>query len=326
MPTFKEYADNWIKVTVPATCKESTMQDYRAILDNHVLSKLGGQRVDQFTPKIIKTFLLSKINDGFANSTVTHMKDVISGVLNEAVDDEKIQANPVYSLKRLIKKKANDNDVNPLTAKELTKLLKTVQEHYPEHFTIFLLLSRAGMRIGEAIALDWRNIDFKGGSIKVERSIVRGRVSTPKNGKSRPVDISPQLADALKNHMQGFKVSAADDQPRYVFTNRSSNPIDKDNWRRRVFDKAVKKAEIKRITPHQLRHTYATLRIAKGDNIADVSKQLGHHSVKMTLDVYYHWIPGGKKAEVDALDDPKLTIQTAPYLHPTTKIGHKKRA
>jgi integrase len=54
-----------------------------------------------------------------------------------------------------------------------------------------------------------------------------------------------------------------------------------------VFNKAVEKAEIRQIRIHDLRHTYATLRITKGDNIADVSKQLGHHSVKFTLDEYY---------------------------------------
>ncbi len=54
---------------------------------------------------------------------------------------------------------------------------------------------------------------------------------------------------------------------------------------------------------HDLRHTYETIRISNGDNIADVSKQLGHHSVKFTMDIYYHWVPGGKKNEVDRLDD-----------------------
>ena len=53
-----------------------------------------------------------------------------------------------------------------------------------------------------------------------------------------------------------------------------------------------------------MRHTYATLRISKGDNIADASHQLGHHSPKFTMDFYYHWMPGKKKSEVDALDDP----------------------
>jgi integrase len=88
-----------------------------------------------------------------------------------------------------------------------------------------------------------------------------------------------------------------------VFTNEKGGLLDKDNWRRRVFLKALKKAELREIRVHDLRHTYATLRISKGDNIQDVSNQLGHHSVKLTLDVYSHWIPGKKKDEVDALDD-----------------------
>ncbi len=52
------------------------------------------------------------------------------------------------------------------------------------------------------------------------------------------------------------------------------------------------------------------MRISKGDNIADVSKQLGHHSVKLTLDTYYHWIPGKKKSEVDGLDDIEFQDQS----------------
>ncbi|MCP4625205.1 MAG: tyrosine-type recombinase/integrase, partial [bacterium] len=96
---------------------------------------------------------------------------------------------------------------------------------------------------------------------------------------------------------------------------------------RRVYNKALKKAEIRTRRIHDIRHSYATIRISKGDNIGDVSNQLGHHSVKLTLDIYYHWIPGKKKAEVDALDDPNLKIPTAPHLHSTAaenKKGLKK--
>jgi integrase len=75
------------------------------------------------------------------------------------------------------------------------------------------------------------------------------------------------------------------------------------NWRRRIFNKALEKAELRKVRIHDIRHSYATIRISKGDNIADVSKQLGHSSVKITMDIYYHWIPGGKKSQVDALDD-----------------------
>ena len=78
--------------------------------------------------------------------------------------------------------------------------------------------------------------------------------------------------------------------------------IDGNNFRKRVFSKVLQKAGLRQIRIHDLRHTYATLRLSKGDNIVDVSKQLGHHSVKITLDVYTHWMPGGKKSEVDELD------------------------
>jgi integrase len=78
--------------------------------------------------------------------------------------------------------------------------------------------------------------------------------------------------------------------------------LDINHLRRRVSYKALKKAGLRRIRVHDLRHSYATLRISKGDNIADVSKQLGHHSIKITVDTYYHWMPGASKSEVDQLD------------------------
>ncbi len=98
--------------------------------------------------------------------------------------------------------------------------------------------------------------------------------------------------------------------------NKEGKVVDKDNWRRRVFYKAIEKAEARKIRIHDLRHTYATLRISKGDNVADVSKQLGHHSVKFTMDIYYHWFPGKKKSEVDGLDD---SHPNEPPLHPEAK-------
>ena len=91
--------------------------------------------------------------------------------------------------------------------------------------------------------------------------------------------------------------------PEYLFTNEKGGFIDLNNWRRRVFNKALKEAKLRKIRVHDLRHSYATIRISKGDSILDVSNQLGHHSVKLTLDTYSHWLPGKKKAEVDALDD-----------------------
>jgi integrase len=140
--------------------------------------------------------------------------------------------------------------------------------------------------------------------------------------------MSPQLAETLKKRKGNFKRKVADvnTQPEYVFKNCAGGLIDANNWRKRIFKKAIEKAKLRRIRIHDLRHTYATLRIAKGDNLGDVSRQLGHHSVKLTLDIYYHWMPGEKKAEVDALDDLSPMHLNAPQVHPATSERKKGTA
>ena len=307
VPTFGQYAKGWIEHTVPATCKPSTLSDYQDILRKHVLPVFGHKRVTEITRGMVKDFLLMKVNQGYAASTVTHMKNVISGVLNRAVDDEVIPANPAHRLGKFLKPKDRRATMDPLAADELNTLLDTMEAYYPEHYPLVLLLARTGLRIGEALALQWGDIDFKGRFINVNKSLVRGRVSTTKSGKSRKVDMSLQLTDTLKRHKVNEKkkglVLGLGDAPEFVFTDAKGRPINKDIWRRGVFNKALERAGLRRVRIHDLRHTYATLRIAKGDNIADVSNQLGHHSVKLTLDVYYHWIPGSNKKEVDGLDD-----------------------
>ena len=101
-------------------------------------------------------------------------------------------------------------------------------------------------------------------------------------------------------------------QGRYnvLFYNKTGSLIDPANLRKRVFYKCLEKAGLRQIRIHDLRHTYATLRIQAGHNIADVSKQLGHHSIKITVDTYYHWMPGSNKSEVDQLDSETAPICT----------------
>ena len=155
------------------------------------------------------------------------------------MDDEMIQANPAQQLgKGFLKAKDRKEDVITLTSEELKQLLDTVSEHFPEHYTLFLLLARTGLRIGETLGLQWKDLNFRDRHIEVKRSIVRGKISTPKNGKTRQVDMSLQLAEALKEHLKGFKLQLVDqkkDGDQFVFTNEEGKVIDKDNWRRRVF-------------------------------------------------------------------------------------------
>ena len=103
----------------------------------------------------------------------------------------------------------------------------------------------------------------------------------------------------------------------HVISNEVGLHHELNNWRNRLFNKALTKAGLRKIRIHDMRHTYATLRIAAGHNIANVSNQLGHHSVKLALDVYHHWVPGHSKSEVDELDNlHNSTISTALQTHP----------
>lgn len=307
-PTFDDYAVIFRDVLIPATCKASTASDYNGLMKNHILPKFKNMRVDEIKKMAIKSFLMKKYNKGYNKSTVTHMKNVISGILNLAVDDEVIPVNPAHDIGKIFKKEDSSKDsIDPLNQDELAILLDTFKNHFPEHYPVALTLARTGIRLGECFGLQWSDIDFDGRFITIQRSLSRNKIETPKNGKVRKIDMSLQLADTLRELKHSRKVETLKNGwkriPKWVFVNKMGNPLNNSNWRNRVFYEALKKAELRKVRIHDLRHTYATLRIAKGDNIADVSNQLGHHSVKFTMDIYYHWIPGGNKSEVDALDD-----------------------
>jgi integrase len=85
--------------------------------------------------------------------------------------------------------------------------------------------------------------------------------------------------------------------------NESGQLLDKNNWRKRVFYRTLEKAGLRQIRVHDLRHTFASLLIQAGESLAYVRDQLGHHSIKVTVDIYGHLAPGGNKAAVDRLDD-----------------------
>ena len=80
-----------------------------------------------------------------------------------------------------------------------------------------------------------------------------------------------------------------------------------------ALNQCLNKAELRKIRIHDLRHCYATIRLLRGHNVGDVSYQLGHSSIKITYDVYGHWMPGHFKSEIDDLDHMH---PNAPYTHP----------
>ena len=306
--TFGEYAHNWISVVVPATCKPSTVSSYKGLLDNHILPLFGSKPANEINRLMVKNFLMEKYKSGQASSTVGHMKSAISGVLNLAVDDETIPANPTHRIGKIFRVKHIQDNINPLNREELSILLETFATHFPKHYPLALLLARTGLRFGEALALKWTDIDFHGRFINVERGFSRGKIETPKSGKSRRVDMSKQLANVLSELKHSRKIETIKKgwkkMPEWVFVSSLGTSLDINNWRRRIFDKVIEKAGLRKVRIHDLRHTFASLLIQAGESLVYVRDQLGHHSIRVTVDIYGHLAPGGNKEAVDRLDDP----------------------
>jgi len=305
--TFEEYANTWMTFTIPAICKPSTEKDYRSILDNHVLPVFGNKPVTEIKRLMIKKFLMGKIKSGFASSTVSHMKSCIGGTLNVVVDDGVLIANPAHRLGKIFKKKNNQDDIQPYSRDELASLLDSFQTNFPYHYPQALTLARTGMRLGEALALQWDDIDFEGRFITIQRTFSRGKIGLPKNGKRRRIDMSKQLTRVLKDTRHQRKIETIKRGwgkiPKWVFVSNVGTPLDINHWRKRIFYKAIEKVKLRKIRVHDIRHTYASLLIQAGESLAYVRDQLGHHSISVTVDIYGHLTPGGNKDAVDRLDD-----------------------
>jgi integrase len=146
----------------------------------------------------------------------------------------------------------------------------------------------AGPRIGELTALQWRDVDLAGNRITVRASKTDAGV--------RQIDLLP----ALRDELAAYKVQALSTAPNgYVFATLAGTEPKQGNIRRRVLDKAVEKANEKLtkagdvplpdgLTPHKLRHTFASILVALGDDPGSVMDQLGHTDPRFTLRVYRH--------------------------------------
>jgi integrase len=318
IPLFKDFAQGFMETYSAMNHEESTQESYQQVLDRHILPYFGDMPLDEISRKDIKNFIAEKqrqrISKGKSGTkkkkrlsagTIRIHKAYLSAILSEAVDDELIAFNPAARTGKLIKKD-KAKEIFPFTWDEKAKFEKAMLQQYPRYYPLFLTALRTGMRLGELIALRPGDLDFNGGFIEIRRAFSRGRLTTPKSGKSRRVDMSKGLAETLKQYLISRKTETLKkgwgEPPELLFYSTTGTRIDINNLRKQVFYKCLEKAGLRRIRIHDLRHTYATLRISKGDNILDVSKQLGHHSIKITLDTYAHWMPGGKKSEVDELD------------------------
>jgi len=206
------------------------------------------------------------------------------------------------------------------------------QERNPLWYPMLLCALRAGMRQGELIELTPAALDFHGRFIEVSQIVSRNEVTTPTSGKSRRVEMSSQLKDTLQELVSKRRAGAlrrevekpagerrdaatvADKVMRgWLFSTPVVTRLEPSNLRK-VFSKLLADAKLRRIRFHDLRHSFASLLIGRGESLAYIRDQLGHHSIQITVDTYGQLVPGGNRQAVDRLD----ATQTRPAAQAVT--------
>ena len=315
---FADYAAEWLRSSVAARCKPSTGESYKQILTVHLSPACGTLALRDISREAIKRLLSTKREKGLSRARAHVILAVLQGILGSAVEDGHLENNPAARLGRHLGKPSH-KEIFPLTREELRLFLETARAHSPAYCPLFLTLARAGMRLGEALALQWPDIDFHGGFIEVRRNMRKQRVDTPKSGKRRTVDMSPQLAATLGALFEERKAQAWQrgwgEVPEWVFAGRDGKPPAEPTVRH-FFHAALHKAGIRRIRIHDFRHTFASLLLQNGESLAYVKDQLGHASIRMTIDVYGHLVPGGNRRAVARLDDPQPPATNATGRNP----------
>ena len=303
-----EYGGEWLDSPL-MRWTESTRINNKCTFGLHIKPNLGHKRLDEVKRKDVKTLIAEVRAKGVSPSRLQSVVTVLSGMFESAIEDELVRSNPCHKTRKHCGTGAL-NDISPLTAAEVQTLLDNASKLPSVVYTFYLMAVRTGMRVGELSALTWSDIDFDRRFVEVVKSYNyhTRKTGLPKSSKSRKVDLTPAVIEALKNLLTHRKVVSigGDD---LVFVNGKGKRLCYYYLRR-----TINTVTPKRIRLHDLRRTYATLRIAKGDNILDVSKQLGHHKVAFTLDQYAHWMPGEHKSQVDELDTLHFS---APQAHPT---------
>jgi integrase len=288
--TFADYAKTWITTYQGRTSRgirPETVADYKRDLDNDAIPFLGRLRLSEIEPRDIKAYAAHIQHRGVRPATVRLAVAPVRALLATALEDGLIRANPAAGLRIATIHQTGQDPENPkaLTEDELHQLLT----HVPDQWRLFVeFVAHTGLRIGEAVALQWADIDLNARRLSVHRRWYRNAYAPPKSryGK-RTIPLTPRMTHQLAQHRAAS--AAADDA--LVFPSRAQTPLDPANLSDRVLKPAAKKAGVPWAGWHTLRHTCGTLLFRHGANAKQVQHWLGHHSPAFTLATYVHLLP-----------------------------------
>lgn len=291
---FRDFAATWLSDYAKVTVKPSTYVSYEGILRLHLIPAFGELSLNRITGAHIQSFLAKKVSsEGLTPKSVVNILVPLKEMFKHAIHWGYLRHDPTRAIRR---PRVEREEMDFLNIEEIALFLNHVR---PDCYSLFLTAILTGMRRGELLALQWGDIDWHSSQICVRRSLYKGAFVSPKSQNGvRRIIMSPTLQRSLEQHRLLGVRSESD----LVFCGGDGHPLDPDNFVKREFHPALVRAGLRRIRFHDLRHTFASLLIANGENIKFVQYQLGHASATTTLDRYGHLFPGTQKEAAERLD------------------------
>ena len=325
-PTFHEFASEWFKGMRLEGLRPNTLANYEWQLSNHLLPFFAGHQLSEITIAEVDRYRQAKIREGELSATSINMTITrLAQILELAIERELISRNPARGKRRRLKQRAPARTWLD-RAEQIEALLDAARQLDEEarvdrrsirRRTLLATLVFAGLRIGEALELRWRDVDLAVGRLQVRDAKTDAGV--------RQVDLLPVLREELTLQKAGTRHGGPRD---LVFPTESGERQNASNVRNRVMAMAVKRANAnlaergvaplpEGLTPHSLRRTFISLLLALGEEVPYVMRQVGHTDPKVTLSIYAqvmfrgegergrlralvegsHWAPSGTTAD-----------------------------
>jgi integrase len=295
--TLGDWIVEWLEDYTKNSVERTTFESYSSWVYKHIIPGLGEIPLQKLHGSKIQRFINDKCCD-LSSTSVRHICRILRASLEEAVEQGKLNKHVMERVKR---PKKEEYRIDPWEIDEKNQFLSKIREDrlYP----FFLLALESGMRRGELLGLQWRDLDSRNNKITISRSynVVKGgaKFGKPKAGSGRTITLPEKVTDellawkAIQAKEKEFLGKGYKDQG-MIFTTSIGTPIYPREVNRH-FERLIELAGGRKIRFHDLRHTHATVLLALGVHPKVVQLRLGHKSIKVTLDLYSH--------KVDRLDE-----------------------
>jgi integrase len=275
--------------------KPGTLSDYESYLRVHLLPFFGRRPLEQITPDDVEAFIAAKRQEGKAVKSILNYVGLLNTLFAHGTKRGWCSNNPVKSIDK--PRDHRDPEIRFLDQQELEALLDAVPDDLlgSVERVLYLAAAMTGMRRGELLALRWRDIDWNAGLIRVRRTYTRGQFGTPKTRRSsRAVPLADRLREELRRHERRSRYQSELD---LVFCHPHSGCVLDPSRLRRRFQDAARRAGLRPVRFHDLRHTFGTRMAAAGAPLRAIQEWLGHSDYR-TTSIYADYAPDATQAAV----------------------------